>query len=220
MSDLTTSAQQQSASYFNLTNNGKSASEILGTSAASSAQSTANEFKNFLQEAVETVNTGLGQTKNTMSGVQGLSQQVSNRTGNVSPGEDISNLYSKNDLLKEVYGEIPSAKPKQAIVALADQEQENTSEDVDATDSTEEVAATSGDEEATDADATTGETEEVAETATAANTEETSENSDEDAEDTDKVAAANDDGEDDESGDIMDLLSNVATLGTIATLLI
>lgn len=215
MSDLSTTPRKQSADYFNLTNNGMSASEILGNSAANSAQSTANEFESFLREAVETVNSGVSQTKNTISGVQGLSQEVSNRTGNANPKLDVAGIYSEQELFKELYGETPSRKIPQEVVALADQEQNNTTDKVAATDSTEEVTDTEN------TDAAASDTEAVSGTTDTADAEESTNDSEEGTEDADQVAAAGDTSEDDkESGDIMDLLSNVATLGTIAGLIV
>lgn len=218
MSDLSTTPKKQSADYFNLTNNGMSASEILGNNAANAAQSTANEFQNFLKEAVETVNSGVNQAKNTMSGVRGLSQEVSNRTGNADP--TLASLYSENDLFKELYGETPTSKIPQKIVALADQEKNKPTDKAETTDKTEKVA------DSENADATASDTEAVpstTDTADTANAEETPNNSEESTEEgTDKVATTTTDDaeEDDESGDIMDLLSNVATLGTIAGLIV
>ena len=169
----------------------------------------------FLKEAVGTVNSGLSQTKNTISGVQGLSQHVSNKTGNADPRLDVAGVYSEKELFKELYGETPSSKIPQKVVALADQEKNNTTEDAAATDSKGEVAETEN------ADASATDTEAVSNTTDTADAEETPNNSEGDTEGTDKVAAANDDGEDDEdSADIMDLLSNVATLGTIAGLIV
>lgn len=215
MSDLSTTPRKQSADYFNLTNNGMSASEILGNNAANSAQSTVNEFESFLKEAVETVNSGVTQTKKTISGVQGLSQEVSNKTGNADPKLDVAGLYSENELFKELYGEKPSTKIPQKVVALADQEKNNATEETVATDnSTKEVT----DSENANANAAAGDTQAVSDATEAP---ETPNNNKEGTEDTDKVAATNDEGEDDEeSSDIMDLLSNVATLGTIAGLIV
>lgn len=211
MSDISTTPQKQTANYFNVTNNGKSASEILGTSAANSAQTTANEFKNFLKEAVDTVNSGVKKTKNTISGMQNLSQEVSNQTGKTTPQEDISGLYSKDDLLKEVYGEIPATKTEQKIVALGDKEENKTTDKVTSSDSTDETSVENGNTDV-------AETKEVTDSAQA----NTTENNSEDTENTDdKVAAVSNGGDEDEdSGNIMDILSNIATIGTIASLIV